>query len=604
MKVPARVWAPAARGVVLVDHTHDTRTPLSPDPTRRGWWQGKDVEVGTDYSFSPDGTGPFPDPRSRFQPQGVDGPSRAWAPPPPADPSWVPQPRTGVLGNVIEEIHVGTFTPEGTLDSAASRLDHLADLGVTTVELMPVAQFSGEFGWGYDGVDLFAVHRAYGGPHALVRFINRAHELGMLVCLDTVLNHLGVWGDHLAAFGPYYSGRHTTPWGQGFDLDGPDSEEPRAFLLDVCRYWLVDMHVDALRLDAVHAITDDSPTHLLAELADRVAQWRKETGRHLTLIAESDLNQVSMVTPRPRGTGMDAQWADDVHHALLAALSGQTQGYYADFADADALPHTLSDVFYHDGRWSSFRGSTWGAPVPEDTDRRRFVVFSQDHDQVGNRARGDRPSASLTPAQLAAASAVVLLGTFTPMLFQGEEWGTRRPFCFFADQEDEERAKLVREGREREFGAHGWSGEVPDPTSPATLDASRLDWSELDTPRSRTLLSWYRSLIVLREELPGLREGGRAWAAREGVLLRRVVGGCALELTLDGSDLDALGDAPPAWPDGQRGDLLAEFPASDAAGAAVRVWRWTDRLGPLTDHGPSRGPSGPHRTPCTPQDAG
>lgn len=575
MRAPASVWAPTAHTVDLLDDTHGSRpTPLSPDPARPGWWSGKDLEIGTDYAFLVDGAGPFPDPRSRHQPHGVDGPSRAWAPPPPGDPSWVPSPPREVLGNVIEEIHVGTFTPEGTLDAAARRLDHLADLGVTTVELMPVAQFSGEFGWGYDGVDLFAVHRAYGGPDALVRFVNRAHRAGLLVCLDVVLNHLGVWGDHLCAFGPYHSGHHPTPWGQGLDLDGPHSGEPRAFLLDVCRYWLVEMHVDALRLDAVHAIHDDSPTHLLEELADDVADWRRETGRALTLIAESDLNQVSTVTPRPAGTGMDAQWADDVHHAILVALTGQVQGYYADFGDPWVLPHTLRDVFLHDGRWSSFRGRTWGAPVPPDTDRRRFVVFSQDHDQIGNRARGDRPSLSLTPAQLAAAGALVLLGTFTPMLFQGEEWGTRRPFCFFADQEDEERARLVRQGRREEFAAHGWDGDVPDPTSRETLEAPRLDWSERDTPRARTMLAWYRRLIALRGDLPGLRTGGRAWVEREGVVVRRLVGGCALELTLDGSALEDHEGGGPAWPAGRPTDMAASFPACAGAGSAVRVWRW------------------------------
>lgn len=567
--IPARVWAPAARGVALV--TGDgARTAMARDPERAGWWEGPGLAVGTDYWFSPDGEGPFPDPRSRWQPAGVDGPSRAWAPDPGHE--WIPCPDRPVLGGVIEEIHVGTFTAEGTLDAAADHLHELADLGVGTVELMPVAQFSGEFGWGYDGVDLFAVHRAYGGPDALVRFVDRAHALGLAVCLDVVLNHLGAWGNHLSRFGPYYSERHQTPWGPGFDLDGPDSREPRAFLLDVCRHWLVDLHVDALRLDAVHAILDDSPRHLVAELADRVARWRAETGRRLTLIAESDLNQPALVTARARGgAGLDAQWDDDVHHALFVALTGETQGYYADFADPDALPHALSDVFYHDGRWSSFRGREWGAPVPADLDRRRFVAFFQDHDQVGNRAAGDRPSASLDEAQLAGAAAIVLLGSWTPMLFQGEEWGTRTPFRYVADQETEDRARMTREGRRAEFGRHGWSGDVPDPTSRETLRSCVLDRAERREPAGRRMLAWYRTLIGLRETLPGVGEGHRMAAAWEDGVLVLDNAGARVEADLRGRALPAAGSA--AGGD----EVVARFPSSRGPGDAVRVSRKDQR---------------------------
>lgn len=578
--LPTRVWAPAARGVELVTPGDGQRVPMSPGA--HGWWRGPDLPPGTDYWFSPDGEGPFPDPRSRWQPHGVDGPSRTWTA---ADHQWVPSPDREVLGGVFYELHVATFTPGGTLTSAIDGLDDLVDLGVDVVELMPLAQFSGEFGWGYDGVDLFAVHRAYGGPEALVRFVDAAHARGLSVCLDVVLNHLGAWGNHLSRFGPYYTDRHQTPWGPGFDLDGPDSHEQRRFLLDVCRHWLVDMHVDVLRLDAVHAIHDDSDTHLLQELAGLVPGWEEISGRTLTLVAESDLNDVRMVTAlEADGTGMDAQWADDVHHALHVALTGETQGYYADFADPQALRRTLEDVFHHNGTWSSFRGRTWGAPVPRDFDRRRFVVYSQDHDQVGNRARGDRPSEHLDDAQLAAAAAVVLLGPFTPMLFQGEEWGTRRPFRFFADQETPERARMVREGRAAEFGAHGWQGEVPDPTSRATLEACVLDRSEREQPRCAALLDWYRTLVALRRALPGVRSGRRQRAVRDGDVLVVVDSDVALVLDLAGRALP--GDLDPAgsvWdtttegrPSGRGGGLLASFPSGDC-GEAVRVIGWENR---------------------------
>ncbi len=561
-----RVWAPEAGRVDVVLSPSGRCIPMtredgdSPGDGAAGWWRGPDLPVGSRYAFSPDGRGPFPDPRSRFQPEGVDGPSQVWIPP--SAQNRVASPATSVLGGVIEEIHVGTFTTGGTLVSAIDRLPDLVDLGVTTVELMPIAQFSGEFGWGYDGVDLFAVHRAYGGPDALVAFTNAAHRLGLAVCIDVVLNHLGAWGNYLSQLGPYYSERHQTPWGPGFDLDGPHCAEPRAFLIDVCRNWLVDFGADALRLDAVHAIHDDSPVHLLQELSTHVHEWEASTGRSFTVIAESDLNRISMVTPiEEGGMGMDAQWADDVHHAILVALTGESQGYYADFADPGALVHVLEDVFHHDGRWSSFRRRNWGEPVPHAVDRRRFVVCSQDHDQIGNRAEGDRPSQRLNDAQLAAAAALILLSPFTPMLFQGEEWGTRTPFQFFSAQEGEDRARIVREGRQREFGEHGWQDTVPDPTSRSTLEASVLDWSQRTGPRESTILTWYRNLTALRREHPDVRSGRRQRATRTGYIIRTVNGSLVLEA-------DLRGEALPKVPSGR---ILAEFPAAGNRGVAVRV---------------------------------
>jgi maltooligosyltrehalose trehalohydrolase len=486
-----------------------------------GWWASpRPVPPGTDYAFSLDGGPPRPDPRSPRQPSGVHGPSRTYdaAAHPWTDDTW---PGRDVLGAVTYELHVGTFTPEGTLDAAVGRLDQLADLGVDVVELMPVAAFGGQHGWGYDGVALWAVHEPYGGPAALQRFVDAAHARGLAVCLDVVDNHLGPSGNYLAEFGPYFTDRHHTPWGAAVNLDGDGSAEVRAFVIDKALRWFRDFHVDALRLDAVHALVDDSPRHLLAELSDAVMALADEVGRPLSLVAESDANDPRTVTPtgetfegRP-GHGMTAQWADDVHHALHALLTGERQGYYVDFGAPETLAKALTDVFVHDGGRSTFRDRPWGAPVPPDLDRRRFVVCSQNHDQVGNRALGDRPSRVLTPGALAVSAAAVLLGPFTPMLFMGEEWGATTPFLYFSDHEEPELAQAISHGRAEEFGGHGWAElygadvEVPDPQARETFEASRLDWAEARSARGRRMLDLYRALVRLRHTEPAVASGER-----------------------------------------------------------------------------------------------
>jgi len=567
-----RVWAPAARSVDLV-------LP-GPDPTRGraegprvvpleradgGWWAAADVALphGTDYAFAVDGGPPRPDPRSPWQPAGVHGPSRtfdpgrfAWT-----DAGWVGR---DVRGAVVYELHVGTFTPEGTLDAAVDRLDHLADLGVDVVELMPVAAFPGTHGWGYDGVALYAVHEPYGGPAALQRFVDAAHARGLAVCLDVVHNHLGPSGNYLAEFGPYFTDRHTTPWGEAVNLDGPDAGEVRAFLVDSALRWLRDFHVDALRLDAVHALLDDSPRHVLAELSDAVAALAAEVGRPLSLIAEDDRNDPRTVAPTAEGgLGMTAQWADDVHHAIHALLTGERHGYYVDFGTPEALATALTRVFVHDGGWSTFRGRPWGRPVPDGVDGHRFVVFASDHDQVGNRALGDRPSARLDAGGLAIEAALVLCSPCTPMLFMGEEWGASTPWLFFTDHAEPELAAAVRAGREAEFGGHGWADlyggrvEVPDPQSPATVAASRLDWAELAAPPHARLLAWYRDLIRLRGRVPDLASGDRSTT--------RVAWGDGWLLVRRGATAVAanLADAPrrvPAGPFGTAGpEVLAAW---------------------------------------------
>ena len=507
------VWAPDAHTVEL--HLPGEERLVDMVPAPGGWWTAPfDLEPSTDYAYRVDGSPNRPDPRSALQPDGVHGHSRTVDP---ATWQWTDQDWEGkdLRGSVIYELHVGTFTPEGTLDAAISRLDHLAELGVDIIELMPLAAFPGKAGWGYDGVALWAVHETYGGPEALARFVDAAHSTGIGVCLDVVYNHLGPSGNYLSVFGPYFTQAHHTPWGEAVSYDHDGSQQVRAFVIDSALRWLRDFHIDALRLDAIHEIKDDAAAadppqpHVLAELSDAVAALSAELGRPLSLVAEADLNDVGVITPtgeqppaKAPSLGMTAQWADDVHHALHARLTGETQGYYGDFAEAGAWAKAYGRAFLHNGTWSTFRERNWGAPVPEDTDPRRIVVFGSDHDQIGNRAVGDRPSTSLDDATLAATAALVLLSPYTPMLFMGEEWGTRAPFQFFTDHEEEDLARSVSEGRVREFAGFGWDAdEIPDPQAAETVEASRLRWDELNEAEHIRMLAWYQALTALRRDL-------------------------------------------------------------------------------------------------------
>ncbi|RMB62394.1 malto-oligosyltrehalose trehalohydrolase [Tessaracoccus antarcticus] len=498
------VWAPTARRVeVVVDQQ---RLPMVLAEGRPGWWVlPETLQPGTQYAFSLDGGEPLPDPRSLFQPDGPHGPSMV------VDPSLFRRPQSWVgrnlRGAVLYEMHVATFTAEGTFDAAIEHLDDLVDLGVDAVEVMPVADFAGSRGWGYDGVGLFAVHRAYGGPGGFVRFIDACHTRGLGVILDVVHNHLGPEGNYLAQFGPYFTDTHETPWGPAVNLDAPGAEEVRAFLVDSARQWLVDFGLDGLRLDAVHALADDSDKHFLVELSEAVAGWEEVTGRPLMLIAESDLNQPSMVSPVgsvPDARGMDAQWADDIHHALHSFFTNETQGYYVDFGPVEVLQKALDGVFVHDGATSTFRGEQWGQQVEqtsEDYDAHSFVAFLQDHDQVGNRATGDRIDETITPAQHAAAAALYLLSPYTPMLFMGEEWAASTPFPFFSDL-GPDLGPLVTQGRAREFARMGWDRPVPDPQAETTMAEAVLRWDERSEPAHARMLDWYRTLIRIRHEQP------------------------------------------------------------------------------------------------------
>ncbi|MFL6151596.1 MAG: malto-oligosyltrehalose trehalohydrolase [Ornithinibacter sp.] len=555
-QVPIEVWAPLAQHVEIewapvLDPTDGSqegqvrRDPMT--PAGDGWWRwdgpapgddpasgrepasGGDTTSGEgdgaasggalDYAFVLDGAEPaLPDPRSAWQPHGVHAASRTFDPSafPWTDGDWRgPRSGAGVLGAVVYELHIGTFTPEGTLDAALTRLDHLVDLGVDVVELMPVAAFPGRWGWGYDGVDLWAVHDGYGGPAALQRFVDGCHARGLGVALDVVHNHLGASGNYLARFGPYFTQAHHTPWGPAVNLDHEGSGPVRDFLVESSLRWFRDFHLDALRLDAVHELKDDSPRHYLAELSDAVAALATTLGRPLDLVAESDLNDTAMVTPTAQGgRGMTAQWDDDVHHALHVALTGEAHGYYADFSGGGArdeagplgvLAKVLTRGFLHDGTLSTFRGRPWGSPVDvEHLDARRLLGYLQTHDQVGNRMAGDRISAALAPGLQSAGAALYLLGATTPMIFMGEEWAATTPWQFFTSFDDEQLADAVRRGRRAEFGAHGWSEDaVPDPQDPATREASVLDWDETRSGYHRRMLQWYAACTGLRRELLG-----------------------------------------------------------------------------------------------------
>ncbi|HXA30059.1 MAG TPA: malto-oligosyltrehalose trehalohydrolase [Candidatus Angelobacter sp.] len=519
------VWAPHAERVDLAIRGRNL-------PMRRGeggWFSVEDGDAapGDRYGFRLDGAEPLPDPRSPSQPDGVHGLSEvvdhaafAWT-----DQGWHGAPLSAA---VIYELHTGTFTPEGSFDAVIPRLGALVDLGVTAIELMPVAEFPGARGWGYDGVDLYAPHHAYGGPAGLKRLVDAAHARGLAVILDVVYNHLGPDGNHLARFGPYFTEKYRTPWGAALNYDDAGSDEVRRFAIDNALMWLRDHHVDGLRLDAVHAILDGSAVHLLEQLAVEVEALQAELGRTLWVIAESDLNDPRLVRAREAsGYGLDAQWSDDFHHALHAALTGERNGYYADFGPLSDVARALANVFVNDGRYSRFRRRRHGRPatgLPGD----RFLGYLQNHDQVGNRAMGERSAALMSPGRLRIGAALVLAAPFVPLLFQGEEWAASSPFQYFTDHRDPALGRAVTEGRRREFAAFGWSAEeVPDPQDPSTFSRSRLDWSERDRPPHRDMLEWHRRLIALRREQAALsdarleRVSARADDAAGWLLLRR-----------------------------------------------------------------------------------
>ena len=471
------VWAPKAENVEL--ELDGARHAM----TREGDWFIADLprELGARYGFSVDGSPVFPDPRSRRQPDGIHGLSQVWE----ADRQVEPLGRP-LKGEVIYEMHLGTFTPEGTLDSAIERLDDLIDTGVTAVELMPIQPFGGKRNWGYDGVSWHAVSELYGGPDALLRFVEAAHAKGMAVILDVVYNHFGPDGNYTGVFGPYTSGG-STGWGEVVNIQGPQSDEVRAYILDAVEIWTKEFGIDGLRLDAVHALDDVGAVSIIEQMRDAAAPSY--------LIAETDQND-----PKFTERFGVAQWDDDVHHAIHTAVSGENHAYYSDFGTVEVLATTFQRVFWHDGRFSSFRGRTHGRAL-EDPDYSQFVTYTTTHDQTGNRAAGDRPSMNLTVEQQLAKAALVLTSPFSVMLFQGEEWGASTPFAFFVDHEAPELNRLTSEGRMREFARAGWDPQdVPDPADEQTFLDSKLKWEERDKGEHARVLAGYKELLRLREK--------------------------------------------------------------------------------------------------------
>jgi maltooligosyltrehalose trehalohydrolase len=469
-----------------------------------GWWtlEAPDLPAGTDYWFAVDGGPPMPDPRSPHQPSGVHGPSRTvdhaafgWH-----DHGWRATPLDSA---VLYELHVGTFTPAGTFDGVLSRIDHLVELGVTHVEIMPVAEFPGSRGWGYDTVDLYAPHHAYGGPEGLKRLVDGCHARGLAVVLDVVLNHFGPDGNYLGRFGPYVATGYQTPWGAAPNLDQAECDEVRRFLCDNALFWLREYHLDGLRLDAVHALLDRSACHLLEMIATDVAALQAELQRPLVLIAESDLNDPRLIRePGAGGYGLHAQWNDDFHHALHAVITGECSGYYVDYGGLEPVARALRDGFVYTGQYSGHRRRRHGRPATG-VPLRRFVGYLQTHDQVGNRARGDRIGQCAPLERVKVGMGLVFCSPFVPMLFQGEEWNASSPFHFFTDHQNPDLARAVTAGRRKEFAALGWPPDaIADPQRRSTFERSRLDWSEVARPEHQAVLNWTRRLISLRRDHP------------------------------------------------------------------------------------------------------
>jgi maltooligosyltrehalose trehalohydrolase len=557
------VWAPHAERVVVEasDASRFFEVPLSSHGDGVFSGLAPDLKAGIDYRFRLSTNGRRihrPDPVSRFQPYGVHGSSRVVDPTPFR---WSDQLWRGpeLAEQVIYELHVGTFTPRGTFDAVVDLLGGLRYLGVTALEIMPIAEFPGDRNWGYDGVDLYAPESSYGGPEAFRRLVDAAHRKGLAVILDVVYNHLGPEGNYLADFGPYFTGRYRTPWGRAVNFDGPDSDQVRRFVIDNALYWITEYHVDGLRLDAVHAIFDASPTHILEELPTAVHDAAARLGRRVLVIAESDQNDPRLVRPRRAGGfGLDAVWNDDFHHAVHAALTGERRGYYIDFRGVSPLAKSLRDRFVYDGAHSAFRHRRHGASatdVPAD----RFVVFAQNHDQIGNRPRGDRLATLVPLERLRLAAALVLLSPYVPMLFMGEEYGETNPFLYFVNHDDPNVVAAVREGRRREFAAMAWVEEVLDPQALESYERSKLLRERSRRRDRRPLHALYRRLIRLRREERALTPGAGTYTVHGGGERTWV----ALELHAEGA-----------------ADLLAVFNLDEAQAVELPVAarRWDLRL--------------------------
>ena len=502
------VWAPEAHTVEVALPGLNLSVPLQPEEF--GYWHTRtyQIEPGDLYKIVLDNEKERPDPASLFQPEGVHGPSQAfnlkqfvWS-----DGSW----QNPALENyILYELHTGTFTPDGTFAGLAEKLDYLQELGINAIEIMPVAQFPGSRNWGYDGVFPYAVQDSYGGPAGLQQLVDTCHQKGLAVVLDVVYNHLGPEGNYLGDFGPYFTPKYNTPWGKAINFDDAWSDGVRQYFIQNVLMWFRDFHIDALRLDAVHAIKDFNPIHILREIKLHVDHLTEETGRRHYLIVESDLNDTRFINPlEDQGFGMDAQWIDEFHHALRVTATGEQNGYYADFTGIAHLAKAYKDAYVYDGQYSPHRFKKFGVKA-QDNPGRQFIVFSQNHDQVGNRMLGERTSQLVSYEMQKLLAGAVMVSPYLPMLFMGEEYSEPHPFLYFVSHTDPELAEAVRKGRKAEFAAFHSQGEAPDPMAEETFRESKLQWQLLNQEPHQTMLRYYQSLIALRKQHPVLNHLNR-----------------------------------------------------------------------------------------------
>ena len=568
-----RVWAPAVSTVELIlAGSTERAVPLFRSADGYFARELENIPSGTLYRYRLDGDRDRPDPASRFQPQGVHGPSQVIEPSFP----WAEENRLDLplKDYVIYELHVGAFTADGTFDAIVPHLPELKGLGITAIELMPVTQFPGSRNWGYDSVQPFAVQDSYGGPQGLKRLVNACHQIGLAVILDVVYNHLGPEGNYLADFGPYFTDRYKTPWGLALNFDGPDSEPVRRYFIDNALYWVQEFHIDALRLDAVHAILDHSPYSFLEQLADEVHQAAKTLNRRVFLFPESAANDSRLIRAREfGGYGFDAQWNDDFHHALRAVLTGERGGYYVDYGEFHQLVKAYREGFVYSGEYSQHRRRRHGT-LTHDIPAERFVVFCQNHDQVGNRMFGERLSQLVSFEQLKLAAGAVLLSPFIPLLFMGEEYGEEAPFQYFISHSEAQLVEAVRDGRRQEFAAFRWQGEPPDPQDEATFLRAKLNHQLKREGKFRTLWQFYREVIRLRKELSPLAQLSKEHCAVLGfdndrvLLLRRWSGGEAV-MTIFNFNQEAVPLAVPVTAGHWRRELDSSEPRWDGLGSSL-----------------------------------
>ncbi len=550
-----RVWAPWARTLVM-EVTGKGRIPLQELPN--GYWHAAcpGLKPGDRYLLNINGQNSYPDPASLSQPVGVHEVSECadlYEVRKIRDTSWR---GTSIRDLIIYELHVGTFTPEGTFKAMRKKLDYLEELGINAIEIMPVAAFPGTRNWGYDGVFPFAVQESYGGAIEFARLIKACHQKGMAVILDVVYNHLGPEGNYLNAYGPFLTGKYQTPWGKAINFDDAWCDGVRHYFLENALMWLRDFHVDGLRLDAVHAIKDMGPKHILRELSEQVQMLNRQTGAKHFLIGECDLNDTRFINALDQdGYGLDAQWCDDWHHALHALMTGERQGYYSDFGSLSHLTRAFNHAYVYPGHYSSCR-KRFFAPPAKGQPGQRFVVFTQNHDQVGNRTKGDRLSTMLDPESLKLAAGAMLASPFVPMLFMGEEYAEESPFLYFVSHGDEKLLDKISKGRKHEFPALTKQGEPPDPASEESFERSRLRWDWPRNESKKQMLAFYKRLIALRkgERLlkPGKRDNIQAFedAGKKAIILSRKAGRESLvavmnfaeePVTVDMPDLQASG---------------------------------------------------------------